>query len=270
MEYQSLLIKALFNTSLELVDSKASESSTNDAITVYHNNYIESGIRALSISFASVYGFMDEADFRKLATAYIHAHPKTSFDWADFGEHFSRFMFDIEALAGMPFLPELAELDWRLSYIERASNKQFDGASFSLLQTHSTDELRFVAAPGLQLMNAFFPLNELYHLIHEVDVGSPEVATDAGNAENSGAHVNKLINSAINLPEQRSIVLWREDYKGLFEYVDEASMNAFKSLLNGSSISGVLSHFGDDQNAMTNWLQQHIQTKKIYAVVENN
>ena len=267
MDYQAKLIQSIFKQGDTSVDS-TSTLSQHPATQVYHNNYIENGIRALSIGFSSVAGMLDEGDFRRLAHEYLLARPKACFDWADYGAGFAEFMFEVDALAQMPFLPELAELDWRLMHIERASDRHFDAASFALLQSEDANSLRFLTSPGLQLMQAIFPLVELYALVHDkrLNQDSPE------SQELRAAHlqsINKSISLAINSGESRSIVLWREDYKGLFEYTNGADINAFKSMLADEPIAAVLSAFEDDQGAMTHWLQSHIQTKKIYGIVKN-
>ncbi|MFT6267877.1 MAG: hypothetical protein ACJAVV_000682 [Alphaproteobacteria bacterium] len=284
MLYQSLLIQAVFNQSkdspeLALSDSvqtitSSTEGSTeqtkqHSAFGLYHNNYIENGIRAMSITYRSVFAIMDEDDFRKLSIGYLSMYPKTCFDWADYGEGFSDYMLNIDALASMPFLPELADIDWRLMHIERTSNQSFDGASFGLLQTIPLDNLYFECAPGLQVTEAIFPIQELYQLAHQF-VDEKQIGAEQAQKTSHVNKINNLINIAIKSPSYRSIVLWREEYKGLFEYCDTASANAFSSMLANNSISDVLSHFGDDQSAMTNWLQLHIQSRKIFAVVEKD
>ena len=269
MLYQQRLIEALFNT--QSANNSDSIAHPHPALSVYNNNYIESGIRALGISYRTIFALLNESDFRKLAYAYLNEYPKTSFDWADYGEHLSEFIFDIDALAQMPFLPELAEIDWRLMHIERARDKAFNAATFSLLQTHNTEHLQFISAPGLQTMDVLFPVQEIYQLVHDESLHNKAenvLETTQADKKLPINKINSLANAAIQLGEYKSIVLWREEYKALFEYTDENSDKAFESMLNNSSIANVLIHFGEDQNAMTNWLQQHIQTKKIVAVVD--
>lgn len=273
MLYQARLIQRMFEKASPASPSEDTEIPQKDAISVYQNNYIESAIRALSITYPSVRKTLEESDFRALAKAYIKKHPKHCFDWADYGESFSAFMFDVEQLAELPFLPELAELDWRLMHIERAKNRTFDAASFGLLQSHAMDSLYFVAAPGLQLMQAIFPLTELYQLAHyDTDKFSTQEDLEQSLVEKQSTlhKINNLLQDAIKSPVYRSIVLWRGEYKGLFECCDSASLKAFESVLRNKSVAQVLSHFGEDQNAMTNWLQTHIKSRKIYALAQIN
>lgn len=278
MNYQQALISSIFspqttsNTepSSGRYNAKSISNSAQAALGVYHNNYIENGIRALSISFATVAGLLDESDFRRLARDYLLAYPKLCYDWADYGETFAEFMYDIDALAAMPFLPEVAELDWRLMHIERAQDQSFDAASFARLQSEDSASLSFVPAATLQIMSAVFPLAELYALVHNEAYSESSAAENAVQTTEARKQllstINKLVGLAIKTGEYRSIVLYRKDYKGIFEYIDDNALEAFKCLLSQNTVERVLSKFGDDQAAMTTWLQQQIEKQNIIAV----
>ncbi len=255
------------NSTFIATHSKEHPTSTINAIKVHRNNYIETGINALKIGFPTVYGLLDESDFRRLATEYLKAYPKTCFDWADYGEHLSMFMYDIDALSGQPFLPEIAELDWQLLHIERANDREFDAESFSLMQSHDLTSLIFIPAPGLLVNQALFPLVELYELVHVYN--QPQNKMNATVQEEKKLHLNKinnLINNAIKTGVYRSIVLWREQYKGLFSYCDKQAHDAFVGIQKGDTIADVFSYFNEDETALTNWLQQSIETQKIMGI----
>jgi len=259
--YQHILLKRIL-----LKHSKREECSPlhKAAYGVYHNNYIENGIRALSISFPSVLGLLGEEAFRGLARLYLLQEPKQCFDWADYGEQFSLFMFEIDELSDMPFLPEIAELDWRILHIERAKDVDFNANSFSLLETEEPSQLRFILAPGIQIMQAMFPLKELYALVHDKQLRENEASKNA--------HLqitNKLIDEAITQAKNQSIILWREHYKARFDYCEFSSESAFNTMLRSGSVEEVLSCFEGNEQLMTNWLEQHIGSRKIYGLTKH-
>jgi hypothetical protein len=262
MNYQQQIINAIFSSSNAVADDEPSQAKVQAALDVYKNNYIETGIRALEIGFSTLHGLMDENDFRRLAAQYLQQYPKTCFDWADYGEHLSDFILEIDALAEQPFLSEVADLDWRLLHIERSNNAPFEPASFGLMQTVDPNKLVFTPAPGLQIMQAIFPLDVLYQNIHNIEHENEEVSRHAQK------NLKNLLNDAIKSAQYRSIVLWREQYKGVFEYCDATACKAFESMLAQDTVAQVLGHFQDDQDAMTQWLQSHIASKKIVAVLE--
>lgn len=260
MKYQASLIEHILTPRNTHNESHLNDKAQN-AIDVYHNNYIENGIRALAISFSSVGAILDEQDFRKLCHGYLLQYPKTCFDWADYGANFNEYILSIDAFAEMPFLPELAMLDWHLMHAERAKDIGFDAESFTLLQTTPADQLKFIPAASLKVLDFLFPVVELYQLVHDKNL-----QTDENARKLHLLNINNLINDAIKLGTTRSIVVWRAEYKAEFEYVHDKLLQALNSLNCNESIEQVLSVFGEDQASMSAWLQSIIQTKKVVAI----
>lgn len=246
MPYQQNLIASL----IENKNSNLASEALN-ALKVYKNNYLETGVNALSIGFPSVHHILGQEDFRRLALGYLKAYPKSVFDWADYGESLADYMYSLEALAELPFLPELADADWRCLHIERAADISYQADSFSLLN-QDLDSVYFVPAPGLQIYKAIFPIVEL----RQISNTQPDFLNN----------LNLLLNNAIKSPMYRSIILWRQNYKAMLEYCDDSAYQAFIKVVSGQSVANVLSVFGEDQLAMSNWLQEQIQSKKIYAI----
>ena len=256
MNYQQAMIHQVFSN----IRNRALDRPAENAIKVYRNNYLETGINALGIGFPTLKSLLGNENFRQLTKAYLNNYPKTCFDWADYGQYLAEFMLEIESLAEQPFLPEIAALDWQLLHIEREADKTFDATSFSLMQTIPLDKLSFVSAPGLKIQKLRFPVVELYQLAHDL------IPKEGAQRDKLIKNINKSINHAIKTSETRSIVMWREQYKALFEYCNKNEVKAYESIQAKQSIESVLSHFTDNQDAMTEWLQRSIQQKKIYAV----
>ncbi|MDT0593569.1 HvfC/BufC N-terminal domain-containing protein [Glaciecola petra] len=260
MKYQTSLIEHIFSSkSAHGMDHLIDEAQ--NAIDVYHNNYIENGIRALAISFSSVAAILEEQDFRKLCHGYLLQYPKTCFDWADYGANFNEYILSIDVFAEMPFLPELAILDWHLMHAERSKDIAFDADSFTLLQTRPADQLTFIPATSLIVIDFLFPVVELYQLAHDENLQTNESARHLQISK-----INNLINDAIKSGITRSIVVWRAEYKAEFEYVQKNEIQALNSLNCNESIEQILSVFGEDQASMSAWLQSIIQTKKVLAI----
>jgi hypothetical protein len=150
------------------------QTDTQTGLNVYTNNFIENGIRALSITFPTVEGLIGEDSFRVLSRKFLRHEAKASFDWAEYGITLPTFIEGQEALETYPFLSEVAELDWTIHCVQRETDKKFQPATFASLESGDTNALRFIAAPGLQTRNFWFPVAYLYQLIHEPYLQSEE------------------------------------------------------------------------------------------------
>lgn len=250
MQYQQLFMS-------RLLQEDKSANAQSGAFGIYQNNYVETAINAMGISFPSVKAIMDEEEFRSLCYAYLKAFPKRCFDWADYGQAFSQFMLSIDELGSVPFLPELANFDWRCRQLERAAEQHFDAESFALMQTQSLDTMRFKVAPGLQIMQALFPIIEMHEVLAQPSLNQQHFQ-----------QLDSFIKTAIKTAEFRSIVMWRKEYKAELAYISGAQLNATQDLIEQRSIHNVLKHFADDEQAIASFMQQHIEAKKIVGVEE--
>jgi len=239
------------------------ETATQAALNVYTNNFIENGIRALSITFPTVEGFIGEDSFRMLSRRFLKYETKTSFDWAEYGSSLPVFIADQEALEEYPFLSEVAELDWAIHKAQREPDKPFVAASFALLESGDTSLLRFLPAPGLQVFKFWFPVSDLYRLIHDPSLQS---AQGALARQTLLTEIKIAISSAINSSSPRSLILWRPEYKAQFEYLSEVEADVMQQLVGHASVDAIIESIGTHNIDLVAWLSKAISNKYIFCV----
>jgi hypothetical protein len=280
--YQNKLIAAIFNSESDSQNDAvnnpgldATVASTAEVLKIYKNNFIENGIRALAITFPTVEGLISEDSFRVLARHYLLQEHKAEFDWAEYGESMADYIDEQEALESSPFLGECAELDWCIHQIQRAANKTFASDSFSKLESENISQLRFVAAPGLQLLLTWFPVCELHQLVHDPMLQTPEGAKQRSELTASiqqkmsagTIHSEDSFSSdAINIKAPRSLVLWRAEYKTEFEYLSDAEAAIIEKILQGNSVAHIIEALSERGLDITAWLTDAIQKQRIFAV----
>lgn len=246
------------------VDTQANtQTDTQTGLNVYTNNFIENGIRALSITFPTVEGLIGEDSFRMLSRKFLRHEAKASFDWAEYGITLPTFIESQEALETYPFLSEVAELDWAIHSVQREADKEFEPATFALLESGDTNLLRFIAAPGLQSRRFWFPVADLYRLIHE-----PFLQSEEGLLARKALlkNITESINNAINMTTPRSLVLWRAEYKAQFEYLSDAEADVIQKINAQASVDVVIETIGAHNIDLVEWLTKAISNKLIFAV----
>ncbi|MFC4700183.1 putative DNA-binding domain-containing protein [Glaciecola siphonariae] len=257
MDYQKQLIDDIFNPS--------ASSHRLPGVQIYHNNFVENGIRALSITFPTLAHLMDEGDFRALARAYLLSDIKTEFDWADYGDGLADFLMRQEQVSALPYLSEVAELDWLLHQVSRKADKTFDAESFALLNEQNPAALEFELAPGFTLAKFFFPVEQLYRLAHDA-----ELRVAGATRDQFIQQLNKSISDAINLDTPRSIMLWRPDYKAEMLSLNDHDAIVFQQLQNKRSVADIFAHFTDQVDHLQAWLSEQIMQKRIYGLRSHN
>jgi hypothetical protein len=253
VDYQAKLINEIF--------SAKSSQHPIAGVKVYHNNFVENGIRALSITFPTITSLMGESDFRGLARSFLLSNIKTQFDWADYGAQLADYIMSHPNFAELPYLSEVAEFDWLIHQVQRSNDKSFDGESFEKLNTDEPQSLVFELAPGFTLAKFFFPVELLYRLAHE-----PELQNAGPEREEFMLTLNKSMNDAINAEQARSIVLWRPDYKAEMLSVSDHEITIFQQLQKNESIENVFASFDNAPEQLSAWLSEQIMQKRIYGV----
>ena len=274
-DYQRQLIAKIFNMhppysqkqaieTAERIQFDASiEVNIQTGLNVYTNNFIENGIRALSITFPTVEGLIGEDSFRMLSRKLLRHEAKASFDWAEYGITLPTFIEGQEALETYPFLSEVAQLDWAIHDVQRQADKECLPSTFACLETGDTDLLCFTAAPGLQLLTFWFPVVDLYQLIHD-----PYLQSEEGILARKELlkNVTESIHNAINIATPRSLVLWRAEYKAQFEYVTDAEADVIQKINAQASVNAVIDTIGTHNIDLVEWLSKAISNKLIFAV----
>jgi hypothetical protein len=274
-DYQRQLIAKIFNMQPPSSQKEPIESAERirldtsiqvniqSGLNVYTNNFIENGIRALSITFPTVEGLIGEDSFRTLSRKFLRQDAKASFDWAEYGIALPTFIEGQEALDTYPFLSEVAQLDWLIHGVQRQADKEFEPSTFASLETGDTDLLRFTPAPGLQLLTFWFPVVDLYQLIHD-----PYLQSEEGILARKALlkKTTKSINNAINMATPRSLVLWRAEYKAQFEYISDAEADVIQQINAQASVNAVIDTIGTHNIDLVEWLSKAISNKLIFAV----
>ena len=245
--YQSRLIDAIFSA----------ENADEPALQVYQNNYRENGLNALRIEFPTLAHLLGEDNFRPMMMDYIKKYPKSDYNWSSFGLHVDEFLRSSDILEEMPFLLEVAQLDWHFRTIEKMRDVAFDPSSFQLMQTHPSDQLAFVAAPGSQIITAFFPIDMLVQL---------PIVSGTEHYHALLENTKKAIGAAIKSAQPRSFLLWRREYQPCIQVLSDKQRLAYERLTNNALVQDVLEVAGDDANQISSWLQHAIQEQQICAV----
>lgn len=91
-----------------------SHSQAQTRLAVYQNNVAHSLVQALLETFPICVQLLGEDYFKALAREYIRHHPPTSPVLSNLGEHFSLFISQFPPLKTLPYLSEVAQLEYTL------------------------------------------------------------------------------------------------------------------------------------------------------------
>lgn len=127
-------------------------------IDVYRANAHAHAERTLAATYPVVHALVGDAAHHALARALWHHQPPTRGDLAEWGGALADFIAAQDDLAGLPWLGDVARVEWALHQAGRAPDAHPDPASFKLLQQHAPEHLRAVLAPGTAIVESPWPV----------------------------------------------------------------------------------------------------------------
>jgi len=112
--------------------------------------------RALCAAYPVVTALLSAASMGQLARALWHAHPPERGDLTWWGACLAEFMAASPSLAELPWLADVARVEWALHQAEGAPDAVADLASLALLSTAEPTSLTLRLAPGLKLLQSAY------------------------------------------------------------------------------------------------------------------
>jgi hypothetical protein len=151
---------------------------------VYRNNLVESLTGALRAVYPVIEKLVGDGFFRYAAHEYLRDHRPRSGNLHDFGDAFADFLAGFEPAAGLPYLPDMARLEWAWHQSFHAADAPaFDLARLGAIPAEQHETLRFVLHPSAHLMASEFPVVRIFEINQEDYQGDASVDLAEGGVQ---------------------------------------------------------------------------------------
>jgi len=138
-------------------------------IGFYRNNVLSNYRDALRASFAVTEQLVGERYFERLADEFVRTHPSTSGDLNDFGGEFPDFLLAHEVGKQLPYLPDVAGLEWRIDEAFRAADRPpLDFAMLAEVPPDRREAIGLSLHPSCRLFASDYPVRHIWE-IHQPD-----------------------------------------------------------------------------------------------------
>ncbi|PIW60665.1 DNA-binding domain-containing protein [Shewanella sp. CG12_big_fil_rev_8_21_14_0_65_47_15] len=139
---------------------------------VYRNNVTVSLIDALADSYPVVQALVGEAFFRAMAAEFIRHYPPKSPVLAWYGAQYSDFIASFPPVAGLPYLADVARLEWLR--VESWHAADAEPLSQEALRSLLSDEamlarICFTLHPALRVLNSTHPVVSIWSVHQSQD-----------------------------------------------------------------------------------------------------
>lgn len=162
------------------VEVRAGRFSGERLLQIYRHNSFASLTRALEAVYPVVARLVGDGFFRYAADRYIRQYPSTSGNLHDFGDQFAAFLEAFEPAATLPYLADVARLEWAWHNAFHAAGH----AALSLEQLATVpatlhDRLVFALHPAARLLVSDYPILAIWQA-NQPDADEQEIDLAAG------------------------------------------------------------------------------------------
>jgi hypothetical protein len=134
-----------------------------EQLQIYKSSITGGLIKALSHSYPVCEKLVGADFFAALAREYLNLFPSQSFDLNQYGEHYALFIESFAPAAALPYLADVARLEWAWHKIYNApSAPPFDFAKLAECYQQDSANIIFFLTPGSVLLVSEYPLAQIW------------------------------------------------------------------------------------------------------------
>ncbi len=205
--------------------------------------------RSLLGAYPVIAQLLGADNFNGLARDLWHRHPPVCGDLAQWGDALPAFLADNEQLTEVPYLADVARVEWALHRAAGAVDAQADLQSFARLSHEDPAALMLVLAPGTALISSAWPV---------VSLVSAHTDRQPSLAE-AGQRVRDRVGE--------TAVVWRQGLRPCVAACPAHTSGVLRALLAGATLPDALDQAGSEFD-FSDWLTQAVHDGLVTGVTD--
>lgn len=186
-------------------------------------------------------------NFNSLARDLWHSHPPVRGDLARWGDALPAFLATNQQLVDVPYLADVARVEWALHRAAGAPDADTDLPSFARLSTEDPQTLTLALAPGTAVIHSAWPVVSLITSHTEGHPGLDDVGRRVRDREGETA------------------VVWRQGFRPCVATCPPSAAGVLQALLAGVCLSDALSPVDTDFD-FSRWLTGAVHSGLVIGV----
>lgn len=141
-----------------------------ERLGIYRNTSVGVLVTALQLAFPAVQHVVGPEFFEGAARLFAAEAPPRSAWLDEYGADFPQFLAQLAQAASVPYLPDVARLEWKVNLVLHAADAEpLEIARLATLGETELEDLRFEPHPAAQLLRCEFPADAVWHAVLERD-----------------------------------------------------------------------------------------------------
>lgn len=140
--------------------------SPSERLDVYRNTFVSTLVNALRISYPAVKRLVGDEFFEAAAQCFIEASPPSSAYLNAYGAGFGSFLAQFPPAAGLPYLADVARLEWAVNcalHAQDAAPIAPDG--LAAIAVAAPEYVRLVSHPSVHLLRLDYPARAIWQAV---------------------------------------------------------------------------------------------------------
>jgi len=172
-------LQARFASALLALDSDSAER-----VAIYRNTVFLNYRNALGATYRVVEQLVGAPFFNGAVDAYVRACPSTGGDLNVYGDRFGDFLASYPHAKELPYLPDVARLEWAVDEASRAADHEGTAeailAALGRIPAERITAQRFVLDPSCRFVVSEYPVLRIWHVHQPAFDGDMDVKFDTG------------------------------------------------------------------------------------------
>ncbi|HEX5279543.1 MAG TPA: DNA-binding domain-containing protein, partial [Micropepsaceae bacterium] len=140
--------------------------SANEALAIYRNTFVSGAVKALRLSYPAVERLTGAEFFASAAAGFVAAAPPSSGCLDDYGAEFAGYLAQLETLRDLPWIADVARLDWAVNLALHADDAvALDAAGFAGAAGIAPERLVLVPHVSLSLLRLDYPADAVWRAV---------------------------------------------------------------------------------------------------------
>jgi hypothetical protein len=185
-ELQAGFAAALFNPAAtrEAPGIRAAGISPAVRLGFYRTNVFENYRKALAVTYPAVQTLIGSGLFDALAQDYTRRYSSRSGDVGAHGAHFAEFISRHPLARQLPYLADIARLEWCLEEsFNEAESQPLSLSRLAAVAPEQCEQLRFMLAASTRLISSRYPIDRIWQICQPEHAGGEQIDLDAGGAD---------------------------------------------------------------------------------------
>lgn len=200
-----------------------------ERLNVYRANIFSNHLLALTDTYPVCKKLVGENYFRQLADSYLWAYPPKVQDLNEYGgyfaEHLEYLVTSRADAANLPFLPDMARLEWAVYQSRRAKiDPAFDFCGLDRLSEKQRSEVMFTLSASLSLLSSKYPIHLIWESNSDGLKPSHQINLDQGEC---------------------NLVIWSIAWRPMLRAVEWSKYQILEAIQQNKLIADLTSVFGE-------------------------